>query len=83
MFHLLMKYLPSDLTLRIPPMRKYRRSNGTVRIIIKIAMPTKAGSAKLTPGCRRVQRMGASNVRETDLNKGWVAMILAGRGLKV
>ena len=78
-----MKYLPSDLTLRIPPMRKYRRSNGTVRIIMKIAMPMKAGSAESAPGWRRVQRMGSSNVLETDLNKGWAAMILAGCGLSV
>jgi hypothetical protein len=83
MFHLLIKYWPSDLTLRIPPMRKYRRSNGTVRIIIKITMPTKAGSAEPAPDCRRVKRIGASNALEADLNKGWEAMNLAGRGLSV
>jgi hypothetical protein len=83
MFHLLMKYLPSDLTLRIPLMRKHRRSSGTVRIMMTIAIPTRAGSAESAPGCRRVQRMGSSNVRETDLSKGRSAMIRAGRGLRV
>ena len=83
MFHLLMKYLLSGLTLRIPPMRKYRRSRGTVRIMMKIAIPTRAGSADSAAGCRRVQRIGSSNVRETDLSKGRSAMIRAGRGLRL